>query len=105
MTQVQEDELRERIKLALANVMARVPGFETDTKADIVGAMVPTVFDQIVKNIKLNKGQEKPPEEEAEEITAIAEMSSMAGGAVAGYSGGKNPWLVGEKDEQEKRTA
>ena len=105
LTTVQEQDLREKIKIALSNVLAFVPGFEIETKANIVAAIVPTVFDQIVKNIKLNKGRQEVPEEEAEEITALAEMSSMAAGAVAGHSGGKDPWLMGEEDEQENRVA
>ena len=76
VTEQDEDNLRERLNLMINNVLARIPEiFETlidDNMDDIVDQLADTLTKQLT-------GMDTEQQ--------MTEMSSMAGGAVAGYSG------------------
>ena len=103
-----ENILRNKISQALSNVLAYLPSFKTEDKAEMVSSIGPAVYDQITKHINMKQDQAIDPAEEAEEIEnlveedieSLEEISSMAGSAVEGHSGIKSPWLQQEEQDE-----
>ena len=104
----QENILRGELSNMLVNIIKRL-GLERQAAVEVGSEIVDAVTTQLVQAKDKTTADKARDDAElgdklvGEEIM-VAEMSSMASGAVAGHAG--NAWNTGEdEDEQERRTA
>lgn len=123
--EVDETQLRERIKIMLSNMLARMPELghvdapvKTDALRPHIDPIVNVALAQLSKAVDslAAKGEPVDQDKEAEEIkrgldagsapvaaAPVEEAAGMAGGSVAG--GATNPWVnfTGDENDEQKR--